>query len=326
MKKAPKLTNAERSEIGILLSKNYSHRSIALVLGRSPNTVSDEIRRNSVRGQYVVESAKRKSYYARKYAKYQGKKIEEHRELREYVIAGLKAHWNPDEISGSMKETSQSFYASKTAIYEWLYSEWGQAYCEYLYTKRPRPRKRKPKAKRPMIPDRVSITERPLGATNRSCYGHWEGDTVVSGKKTGSTAALVVTAERKTRLVAARKILNLKPESFNEAVRDVQTGVAKMYSLSLDNGIENRWHARLTVPAYFCNPYSSWQKGGVENANKMIRRYLPKGMDLAEVTPADLEDIIAVINNKPRKILGYKSALAVAREKGVLRESVLIEG
>lgn len=322
MKKAPKLSNSERSEIGILLSKDYSHRSIARVLGRSPNTVSDEIRRNSVRGEYVVESAKRKSYYARKYARYQGKKIQKCSELREYVIQGLNAHWNPDEIAGQMKATNQPFYASKTSIYEWLRSEWGQAYCEYLYSKRHRLKKRKVGGGRQMIPDRVSITKRPLGATNRSRYGHWEGDTVVSGKKAGSTAALVVTIERKTRLVAARWIPNLKPESFNEAVWSVQTSVAKMYSLSLDNGIENRWHAQLGVPAYFCSPYSSWQKGGVENANKMIRRYLPKGMDLGEVTPARLQAIIAIINNKPRKILGYKSALDVAREKGVLRESV----
>ncbi len=79
MKKAPKLTDAERSEIGILLSKEYSHRDIARVLGRSPNTISDEVRRNSVRGVYKPASAKIKSYLKRKYAKYQGKKIQEDR-------------------------------------------------------------------------------------------------------------------------------------------------------------------------------------------------------------------------------------------------------
>src|ERR1700689_3431495 len=104
MKKAPKLTDAERSEIGILLGKGYSGRSIAAALGRGPNTVSDEIRHNCVHGIYVVASAKRKSYLKRKYAKYQGKKIQENQALRDYVIAGLKAYWNPDEIAGAMKE------------------------------------------------------------------------------------------------------------------------------------------------------------------------------------------------------------------------------
>jgi IS30 family transposase len=313
------LTDAERSEIGILLSKKYSRRSIALVLGRSPNTISDEIRRNSVRGIYKPASAKIKSYYKRKYAKYQGKKIQENQALREYVIWGLKARWNPDEISGQMKATGQPFYASKTSIYEWLRSEWGQAYCELLYTKRHRVRKRKPRPEKHMIPDRMGIERRPEEAETRVRVGHWEGDTVVSGKKTGSKAALVVAIERSTRLVAARKIPNLKPENFNQAVRLVQRRVTKMKSLTLDNGIENRYHTALSVPVYFCDPYSSWQKGSVENANKMIRHYLPKGMDLAEVTPTRLQAIIRVINNKPRKILGYKSALEMAREKGVLR-------
>jgi IS30 family transposase len=170
-----------------------------------------------------------------------------------------------------------------------------------------------------MIPARVGIQERPEEVETRVRVGHWEGDTVVSGKHSGSKAALVVTVERSTRLVAARKIPNLKPESFNRAVRLVQRRVTKMKSLTLDNGIENRYHAALRVPVYFCDPYSSWQKGSVENANKMIRHYLPKGMDLAEVTPARLQAIIRIINNKPRKILGYKSALEMAREKGVLR-------
>jgi IS30 family transposase len=319
MKKAPKLSDAERSEIGILLGKNYSHRDIARVLGRSPNTVSNEIRRNSVRTGYKPTSAQVKAVARRKFASYQGRKIQGSLDLRWYIIVRLQAHWNPDEIAGAMKREQQPFYASKTAIYEWLRSEWGQYYCRYLDSRRYNTRKRKPKTEKPMIPDRVSISERPLGATNRTRYGHWEGDTVVSGKKTGSTAALVVTVERKTRLVAARTIPNLKPESFNGAIQDVKIGVAKMRSLSLDNGIENRWHGRLAVPTYFCDPYSSWQKGSVENANRMIRKYLPKGMDLRTVTPAHLQDIIWIINNKPRKILGYKSALQLAKEKGVLR-------
>lgn len=318
MKKAPKLTDAERAEIGILLNKGYSRRSIALALGRSPNTVSDEIRRNSVRTGYKPASAQAKAVARRKFASYQGRKIQESMDLRWYIIVRLQAHWNPDEIAGAMKQEKQPFYASKTAIYDWLRSEWGQYYCRYLDSRRYNARKRKPKTEKHLIPDRVSISERPTGASNRTRYGHWEADTVVSGKRTGSTAALVVTVERKTRLVAARTVPNLKPQSFNGAIADVQAGVAKMHSLSLDNGIENRWHTQLAVPAYFCDPYSSWQKGSVENVNKMIRRYLPKGMDLAEVTPHRLQDIIWIINNKPRKILGYKSALQLAQEKGVL--------
>lgn len=288
-------------------------------LDRSPNTISEEIRRNSVRTGYKPTSAQAKAVARRKFATYQGKKIQENTDLRWYIIVRLQAHWNPDEIAGAMKREKRSFYASKTSIYEWLRSEWGQYYCQYLDSRRYRPKKRVPKTERHIIPDRVSIAERSLGATDRSRYGHWEGDTVVSGKRTGSTAALVVVQERKSRYLDARAIPNLRPDNFNEAVTNIQTGFVPMRSLTLDNGIENRYHAQLAVQAYFCDPYSSWQKGGVENGNRMIRRYLPKGMDLAQVTPARLQAILWVINNKPRKILGYKSAAQVAKEKGVLR-------
>src|SRR6266851_2187524 len=190
MKKAPKLSDAERSEIGILLSKDYSLRSIGEALGRSPNTISEELRRNSVRSGYKPSSAKAKALARRKFASYQGKKIQESMDLRWYIIVRLQAHWNPDEIAGAMKQEKRFFYASKTSIYEWLRSEWGQYYCQYLDSRRYRTKKRVPIAEKHMIPDRVSISERPRGAANRSRYGHWEGDTVVSGKRTGSTAAL----------------------------------------------------------------------------------------------------------------------------------------
>jgi IS30 family transposase len=189
MKRAKKFTNEERSELQILHGKGYSARSIAKVLGRSPNTIAAELKRNSYSsGGYVASYATQRAYTRRKYAKYQGKKIEEHHALRSYVIAGLMSGWNPDEISGAMKRTGQSFYASKTAIYEWLYSSYGQPYCQYLPSRQYRPKRRKTQAtERVMVPDRVSVGMRPLGATNRTRYGHWEGDTVVSGTRDCAT-------------------------------------------------------------------------------------------------------------------------------------------
>ena len=93
-------------------------------------------------------------------------------------------------------------------------------------------------------------------------------------------------------------------------------------TLSLDNGIENKQHKGITdttgIRVFFCDPYSSYQKGGVEHANKMLRRYLPKGCDLSNYTQAQVDDFVATINRKPRRCLGYKSALQLAKEKGIL--------
>jgi IS30 family transposase len=326
------LTQGDRDRIQALLDACVKPAEIARILGREKSTVGREIQRNKrSRGdipavntsQYQASAADQKAYVRRLYATYQGKKIQECAELREYIIRGLKKHWNPDEIAGAMKETGQPFYASKSTIYEWLYSEWGQAYTVHLASKQYKPKQRHPTPARHMIPNRASITSRPAAATDRSEYGHYEGDGIVSAKRTGSTAALAVTVERMSRFIAARKVANLRPVVFNDALKSIQARVVPMLSLTLDNGIENRQHAKLGIPTFFCDPYSSWQKGGVENANRMIRRYLPKGTDMATVSPQRLRSIIARINNKPRKILGYKSALQVMCEQGLLRKNGL---
>ena len=328
MKKVQKLTDAERSEIEILHAKGYSARSIASVLGRSPNTIACELKRNSCRdGRYIATSAKHKAYVRRKYAKYQGKKIQECDELRLFIIQKLTVHWNPDEIAGYLKiHPERGFYASKTAIYEWLRSEWGQLYCPLLASGRYRKKPHKhTKTNRTMIPNRTSVTERPEAALDRSEPGHGEYDSIVSSKRSNSTAALAVLSERSSRLVRATLVPNLKPEPYAEVVSTLASGLA-MRTLTTDNGIENRHHQSVTrrtkALVYFTDPYSSWQKGGVENANKMLRRYFPKGTDFSTVKQTDVVYALTLINNKPRKILGYKSSLQVAKEKGLILDEV----
>ena len=331
MRKASKITDAERSEIQILHDKAYSARQIAGALGRSPNSIAAELKRNSYQdGRYVAARAKQKAYVRRKYAKYQGKKIQEDDELRSFIILKLSEHWNPDEIAGYLKvNRGLGIYASKTAIYEWLRSAWGQQHCDLLYSKRYNHKPRKPnKTSRVMIPDRTSITERPLAALDRAEAGHCEYDSVVSGKLHGkpkSAFALAVLTERSSRLVRAKLVSNLRPEPYARTITRLSGGL-KARTMTTDNGIENKQHKLITkktgVPVFFTDPYSSWQKGGVENANKMLRRYFPKGTDFATVTQTDVVNALALINNKPRKILGYKSSLQVAKEKGLILEGV----
>jgi len=118
MKNKGKLKRAERLEISILLKKEYSFREIAEALERSPNTISYEIKNNSVNWEYDPLKAHAKARHRKRMSKFQWKKIEENKELKKYIIQGLKDCWNPDEIAGRMKEENKSFYASKTAIYD----------------------------------------------------------------------------------------------------------------------------------------------------------------------------------------------------------------
>ena len=315
MKKNKKLSRAERFEIAILRGKDYSFRAIAGVLGRSPNTISYEIRENSVNGVYDPKKADAKARVRKRGAKFQWRKIRENDALRAYVITGLKKHWNPAEISGRMKVEGQPFSISKTAIYEWLYSASGQPYCLYLYSNRYSKKRRRVKTKREMIPDRIGIEKRPIKASLRLEVGHFEGDTVVSKK--GGRGGLSVLSERKTRLVRIKKLHSLSPRENNTAIRRMTQDIS-LKSITFDNGIENKKHAELGVATFFCDPYSSWQKGGVENANRMIRRYFPKGTDFAHISEKSIRIVERLINEKPRKILGYRTALEVAVEEGVL--------
>lgn len=304
--------------------KGYSQRSIAKELGRSPNTVSYEIRKNSVRGKYDPLRADQKARVRKRMRKLQWSKIESDAETKRFVIEKPKAHWNPDEVAGFLKRTRDSRYVSKTAIYDWLRTSRGERYCVHLYSKRKYVKRRRLKAKKVLIPNRVGIERRMESATNRTRYGHWERDTIVSRK--GCQGGLATHQERKSRLVVGRKVHSMRPSEHAGTIQHVAQFVV-MKSATMDNGIENREHEKLGVPTFFCDPYSSWQKGGVENANKMLRVFFPKGTDFSTVTQEEIDGACRIINSKPRKILGYRSALEVSIKANIIKNtSVLIQG
>jgi len=324
MRKKPKLQQADRYEIRMLLDRGYHIRQIARVMQRSPNTISAEIRRNCVRGQYDPKKANQKARVRLKYRRHQWRKIEADETLRAYVVQGLKAGWNPDEIAGRMRREHRPFSASKSVIYGWLRTVWGQTWCRYLYSRRYYARKRKPKKERMVIPGRIGIERRFSGATHRTRYGHWEADTLVSGRR--GHGGLSVAIERKSRFMTAARTDTMSADEHVSALRETLSGM-RVRSVTFDNGIENKKHRLLGVPTFFCDPYSSWQKGSVENVNKLIRRYLPKGTNFFRVSPRRISRIIQRINHKPRRILGYQTAYEVALQGGVFVRpaSVLIQ-
>lgn len=329
MNNAKDLSQAERLEIKILLDKGYSQRSIALALGRGHNTVSYEIKTNSTNGEYDPIKAQAKARLRKRMRKLEWSKIVEYPKLQDFVIEKLGLHWNPDEIAGYMKKHPKECpgYVSKTAIYIWLRTSPGERYCRFLYSKRKRVKKRKPGAVRELIPNRVSIHERFLGADHRSRYGHLEADTVVGRK--GTKGGMKTSTERKSRLILAHKVESMRPREHAEVLVKMLAPLVVM-SVTFDNGIENRGHERLGIPTFFADPYSSWQRGANEHGNKMLRRYFPKGTNFEEVSQTEIDQAVSLINNKPRKILGYESALDVARRAGMIRdiksESVLTLG
>jgi transposase, IS30 family len=327
------LNQFDRDRIEAMDVAGLKQGEIAKILGYHPTTVGREIKRNRRRirsrggnkdGPYQASVANHKAYVRRRESKYQGLKIRNDKDLEKYIVRGLKKGWSPDEISGRMKKENQPFYASKDLIYAWLYSVWGQNYTKYLYQKRDQRKKRKSrKTERVMIPNRVGIELRPEEASNRLNFGHFEGDTIVSGKNcTGSLSkeSLAVIYERKAKYIGARKINSMSPKQFNLGVNRILNNLNQTKTMTLDNGIENRDHEKLGLPTYFCDAYSSWQKPGVENANKMIRQYIPKGSDISCYSHQYVTMIIQRINNKPRKSLSYKTPMEVMLENNLLNK------
>ena len=331
------LIQADRDRLQALRDGGVKQKEIAKILKVDPGTISREVSRNrrkyrkkknikNKNARYEADTAQHKAYVRRKYAKYQGKNINENKGLKTYIIKKLKKCWNPDEIAGRMKRDRKPFYASKTAIYEWLRTAWGDRYCRYLYSGRHHIKRRKSKvSKKQMIPHRIGIEARPLGAVNRTRYGHYEGDTMVSGKKTGSKAALAVIYERKAKYIDARKLSSLAPKQFTTSVNEMIAD-KEARTISLDNGIENRQHERIVIPAYFCDPYSSWQKGGIENANKMIRRFIPKGIDLNIYSDDYVRRVIEILNGKPRKSLNYATPYEIMVGKNLFKNKKIPVG
>jgi len=318
MKKEKKYTHikkGERLEIAILLNKGYKIREIAKVLKRSPGTISEEIKRNSVKGVYDPKKANHKAYVRRKYSKYQGMKIVGNDKLREYVEEKLKEGWSPEQIAGRLKNVETHYpYASHRVIYKFIYSVYGRNLERYLRYKGKR--KRRKREKRTKLKNRTFIDQRPEIISKRERFGDWEGDLIVSGKS--GKGVLIVLEERKSRYPILKRVMSQKASVINQHIKEKTGGFICFNSLTIDNDVSFSKHEELSeilgCPVYFCHPYHAWEKGGVENTNKLIREYIPKGADISKLSDEYIKEIERKLQNRPRKCLGYKTPLEVMIE------------
>ena len=320
MKRYKHIQKEERLEISILLNKGYSQRSIAKVLKRSPGTISDEIKNNSVNGKYNPIKAQHKAYVKRLKSKHQGMKVAQNTELRKFVDKGLENDWSPEQIAGRIREEEKDIDdVSLAGIYKYVYSPYGRNLEKYL---RRKGKKGKTRGISSSIKNRTFIEERPIEANERAEYGHWEGDLVVSGRD--GKGVLLVLHERKSRYVIIEKILSRKTEVINKRIYE-RTGILVCFkSLTLDNDVSFSKHKELSSllnsPIFFCHPYHSWEKGGVENTNGLIRQYIKKGTDISKYSNKYIERTEDKLNNRPRKCLGFKTPREVMEQHNLLKE------
>lgn len=309
------LTVAARDRIEALLDAGHLQKEIAKILKVDKSTVSREIRKHrKMTGVYDAERAQAKALVARSNSKYQGMKIEAHPALKAYIIAELKKHRSPDEIAGRMRKEKRKVCVGTNAIYKWLRSAWGERYCQYLCTKRKRKKKQKHLPKREMIPDRISVHDKP----KTKGLIEVEGDTFVSPKKAKTTESGFLASVRGVHLLVGTKLPNLKPTTMTVGVTQAMKPLAADLCI-LDNGIENKNHRDFPLDTYFCDPHSPWQKPCVEGDIGLLRRwFIPKGTDLREVSEKQLQTQLHILNGKYRKSLGYASAYEIGVKRGII--------
>lgn len=306
----------ERESILKMLSEQKNLTHIAELLGRNKGTISRELSRNrSSTGEYKPHLAQR-YYNKRRDASKDPYLLEQNGRLQQYVRNKLKQYLAPEQITGRLEidyPDNLQMRVSPLTIYSWIQrdkKDGGKLYKLLRQGHRKRRKKHGSQDKRGQIPDKRPISERPKAVDNREDIGHWEGDTVV-GKSHGSFVATHV--ERKSRYLLVGKVDDKTPESMNDTTRQLFRKIprSKRKTMTLDNGKEFAGFKELENSVgfccYFADPYSSYQRGTNENTNGLLRQFFPKGTDFNEISEEEIDKIEALINNRPRKCLNYRT-------------------
>jgi len=306
------LTNKDRSELSVLVRVGLMQKDIAKILGKHPSTISRELKRNKKqRDNYHAIKARDRVKKRRKRANIRSKKIKGR--LRRYIIQKLKTYWSPEQIAGRLRRDTGDTIVCHETIYRFIYDERPDL-KKYLRCKKRKYRRRYGSKKRDELRKQQSklkrIDERPAIVEERTRIGDWEGDTVIAEK---AKNGLLTHVERKSGYLLADKIISWKSEHILErtASRFNRIPKGKRRTCTYDNGCEFAQYELIErcteMTVYFAFPYHSWERGTNENTNGLLRQFFPKKASLSEITQEDIEKIVKLINNRPRKRLDYLS-------------------
>lgn len=305
------LSKHERDRIAVWRAEGVSLRTMAKRLGRSPATLSREIRRNRAplfRNCYLAHRAQERARRRWRIGHHKPRLKSER--LRRYVRRQLLAGWSPELIAGRRVHLGRRERISHEAIYRWIYAEARELSAALARAHRRRRRRGPNRKHHTNIPARISIRERPASITHRRSAGHWEVDLAVSRT---SPAVLAVVAERRTRYTKIRRLPARNAQRLRRAlIRGLVRYPRRLRrSFTYDNGSENVEHVAvnraLGTRSYFCEPMHSWQKGTVENRIGLIRRRYPKGTDFRTLTRSELRRLEYSLNHRPCKLHHFRT-------------------
>jgi len=314
------VTLAERELAAIRLALGNAKAKVVEELGCHVRTIRRELKRNQVAGSYLPAQVRALADQRRRESKEPWKLKEP--ELAAFVKEGLRAYWSPEEIAGRWRKgrpCARRQWVSHQCLYDWIWREKTQGQCWHRYLRRAYKKRRELQEslkRRGRIAGRVGIEERPMIVEQRKRLGDWESDRM---EGSGSTAGLASHVERKSRYTVLAKLADGKATTLNDGTIQAfaRHGGLPPRTTTADNGKEFAAHAELAaalgLDMHFARPYHAWERGTNENTNGLVRQFFPKGLDLRQVTARQVEHVENLLNNRPRKCLGYRTPLEVIR-------------
>jgi IS30 family transposase len=289
------------------LNKKYSLGDIAKALGRSVSTISEEISRNSIKGKYCPKVAQNKMSLRRRNASFRGQKIVSCKELKDFIEKNLLDRQSPEAIAGRLKYQEKKLpYVSKDTIYRFLNSPYGSL-IKFKLDKEKKKRFTRKRSSKEKLKDRVFIDKRPKIVEKRGRVGDLEADFIISGKS--GKGVLLVATDRRLRASFLEIIHQVSIDEVHKSFTRIKNRFPEMETITLDNDLLFNMHRSLAkllkATIYFCHPYHSWEKGGVENTNMHIRKYIPKGSNLLKYDKQYIEKLEKKLNNRFLKCLRY---------------------
>ncbi len=310
------LSPEERFCIVKMRHEKKSVRLIAHFLLRSPSTISREIKRNSINKLYWNDTAQHLANQRKAYPRSQSRKS--YSPLYDLVMKNLIEGLSPDVISGRLKRETRSrkLQVSHETIYQWILADAkvGGVLYRLLHRHHKKRHKQGRGKRRRVFEGRIPIAKRPKSVEDKVRFGDWESDTMEGGRSLGGLATHV---ERKSCFLVAGKLIDKRSSTFmNATIRAFERIDERLIkTFTTDNGSEFAEFKSLEVATgsrvYFADPYSPWQRGLNENTNGLLRRNFPKGCNFHEIDDNLIQQVVNILNHRPRKSLKYRTPYEV---------------
>jgi len=320
------LNSKERIVLEKLVCSNLKQKVIAEILNRHKSTISKELARNKDKnGNYSVKNAKKKLKKRRTKANQKFKKITSKSSLKQYVIRKLRKYWSPQQIAAKLSQ--KEYKICHETIYQFVYNERPDL-RKHFRAKKGKYRRRHGTVDREKSREEANkrrIDTRPEIVEKRSRIGDWEGDTIRGGDK---KSAVLTHVDRKSGYLIANRLERALAEKVRATTIAEFSKLSKnkLHTITYDNGCEFSEHETteiwLKTDIYFAYPYHSWERGTNENTNGLLRQFFPKGTDFTKITDFDLQTVVKLINNRPRKRLNYHTPQEIFSGKVAIRSRI----